>query len=78
MKFTTVAANQQSIVMVSMDSGNAHIAAMLGVKSSHWAPSHAGFSASISFRERASFDRKVPNATHSVYGNKIVLVMKRR
>jgi ADP-heptose:LPS heptosyltransferase len=63
-------------VMVSMDSGNAHIAAMLGVKViTLWvlrilmpvSPFHQPLENTL------VSDRKISHATHSVYGNKIVV-----
>jgi ADP-heptose:LPS heptosyltransferase len=64
-------------IMLSMDSGNAHIAAMLGVKViTLWGATHpyAGF---LPFNQRVedalTSDRdKYPNLPTSVYGNKIV------
>jgi ADP-heptose:LPS heptosyltransferase len=65
-------------VMLSMDSGNAHIAAMLGVKTiTLWGATHpyAGFSPFKQPLENALVsDRKqFPKLPTSVYGNKIVL-----
>ena len=65
-------------VMLSMDSGNAHIAAMLGVKTiTLWGATHpyAGFSPFKQPLENALVsDRKqYPKLPTSVYGNKIVL-----
>jgi ADP-heptose:LPS heptosyltransferase len=64
-------------VMVSMDSGNAHIAAMLGVKViTLWGATHpyAGFEAFNQSLENAlvSDRKKYPMLPTSVYGNKIV------
>jgi ADP-heptose:LPS heptosyltransferase len=67
-------------VMVSMDSGNAHIAAMLGVKSLHWGATHpyAGFSPFHQPLENTlvSDREQYPMLPTSVYGNKIVVIMK--
>jgi ADP-heptose:LPS heptosyltransferase len=64
-------------VMVSMDSGNAHIAAMLGVKViTIWGATHpyAGFAPFNQPLENAllSDREKYPMLPTSVYGNKIV------
>ncbi len=64
-------------VMLSMDSGNAHIAAMLGVKViTLWGATHpfAGFSPFNQPQENClTSDRKLyPKLPTSVYGNKIV------
>jgi hypothetical protein len=63
--------------MVSMDSGNAHIAAMLGVKSSHFgcysslcrfSPFHQPLENTL-----VSDREQYPMLPTSVYGNKIVV-----
>jgi ADP-heptose:LPS heptosyltransferase len=65
-------------VMLSMDSGNAHIAAMLGIKTiTLWGATHpyAGFSPFNQPLENAlvSDSKQYPKLPTSVYGNKIVL-----
>jgi ADP-heptose:LPS heptosyltransferase len=65
-------------VMLSMDSGNAHIAAMLGVKTiTLWGATHpyAGFNPFNQPLENALVSDRIqfPKLPTSVYGNKIVL-----
>ena len=64
-------------IMLSMDSGNAHIAAMLGIKViTLWGATHpfSGFSPFNQLKENClTSDRKLyPKLPTSVYGNKIV------
>jgi ADP-heptose:LPS heptosyltransferase len=63
-------------VMVSMDSGNAHIAAMLGVKLSHFGVLRIlmpVFTVPSAFRKYFGFRQEYPMLPTSVYGNKIVV-----
>jgi hypothetical protein len=62
-------------VMVSMDSGNAHIAAMLGVKLSHFGVLRIlmpVFTVPSAFRKYFGFRQGTISHATSVYGNKIV------
>jgi ADP-heptose:LPS heptosyltransferase len=55
-------------VMVSMDSGNAHIAAMLGVKLSHFVLTCRFFTVPSAFRKYFSFRQgTISHATHLFY-----------